>query len=824
MKKQLIYLLAAFISLSSQSAFAQFTLATDNAGNYSGTWGNGNNYGSGFNAWSISYGSNTGTFIGNPSNDGMGTTGIGTTAFGLYATGTGYVNANRQMTTALELNDKFSFYWAMNWDANGGNKGFDIKASGSTVFNVNNNNSATITCSSGTIDGSYGTNPMFVEITRTGSNSYSFSMTKRSDGTTYTTTFTSTNPVNELGIYIGNQNDGSGQRNIYFNHFNVTNDGNFNTGSDDYVYSKVLTGSGSLTKSGTGQLTLTGQNTYSGTTTVNGGILKLDCSSGNTLSSSTNVTINSGGTLAIYKTQTLESLTVNSGGNLIVTAGADLTVTGSLVINEDVTIDDNLFMNDGSTLTVASGKTLTIDGGLYINTDATIDGNLTITSNGTVSVYAGKSLTVNGTLTNNGSLNLLSDNSGTGSLIHTNSGVNATVERYILSHNNVPDEGWHLLGSPVASFNVSGSSFNPGTNDDLYAWSESSKLWLNYKAGEFTQIEPGKGYLVAYENTTTKSFSGTLNVSDITFSNLSYTTSQGNGWHLLGNPFASALIWNNGSWSLSNVNGTAKIWHSTNKSYSDISANGIIPQAQGFFVRVTNASNSLTIPVSARTHSSQAWYKNSDVPQLKLIARPSDGSSAQETIIRVEPEATIGEDPYWDSQFLAGYAPQLYSLVDGVKLSTNALPSISEATEILLGFNKNQHNNFTIELSDNSLANTVLLKDLKTGITQNLSQQPVYSFTADDGDDPLRFKLAFSSVGIAPAPQNTAPYVWYASQALHVSNITPNLVMEVYSSNGQSLIKQKVSTSKIPFHVTPGVYMIKLTGDTFSSTQKIVVY
>jgi len=100
----------------------------------------------------------------------------------------------------------------------------------------------------------------------------------------------------------------------------------------------------------------------------------------------------------------------------------------------------------------------------------------------------------------------------------------------------------------------------------------------------------------------------------------------------------------------------------------------------------------------------------------------------------------------------------------------------------------------------------------------------VYSFTADEGDDPLRFKLAFSSVGIAPVPQNTAPYVWYASQALHVNNITPNLVMEVYSSNGQSLIKQKVYTAEIPFNAAPGIYMIKLTGDTFSNTQKIVVY
>lgn len=48
--------------------------------------------------------------------------------------------------------------------------------------------------------------------------------------------------------------------------------------------------------------------------------------------------------------------------------------------------------------------------------------------------------------------------------------------------------------------------------------------------------------------------------------------------------------------------------------------------------------------------------------------------------------------------------------------------------------------------------------------------------------------------------------------------------MEVYSSNGQSLIKQKVYTAEIPFNAAPGIYMIKLTGDTFSNTQKIVVY
>ncbi|MFM2266469.1 MAG: hypothetical protein RLZ77_1889, partial [Bacteroidota bacterium] len=63
---------------------------TDNASSYSGSWTNNSNNSSpagGFGNWSISAGANSGVFIGNPSNNGMGTTNIGTTAFGMFATG-----------------------------------------------------------------------------------------------------------------------------------------------------------------------------------------------------------------------------------------------------------------------------------------------------------------------------------------------------------------------------------------------------------------------------------------------------------------------------------------------------------------------------------------------------------------------------------------------------------------------------------------------------------------------------------------------------------------------------------------------------------------
>ena len=75
---------------------------TDNAGNYS-SWTNGSNQGTGFGAWSLSAGANSGFFLGNPANNGMGTTGIGTNAFGLFATGSGYMNANRPFSSAKPM-------------------------------------------------------------------------------------------------------------------------------------------------------------------------------------------------------------------------------------------------------------------------------------------------------------------------------------------------------------------------------------------------------------------------------------------------------------------------------------------------------------------------------------------------------------------------------------------------------------------------------------------------------------------------------------------------------------------------------------------------
>lgn len=87
-----------------------------------------------------------------------------------------------------------------------------------------------------------------------------------------------------------------------------------------------------------------------------------------------------------------------------------------------------------------------------------------------------------------------------------------------------------------------------------------------------------------------------MNSSDITFSNLTLTGGNNNGWHLLGNPFPCALKWNDDNWTLTGIGGVAKIWDEAAGNYTDINANGIIPATQGFLCRLQIQQIQLRFP------------------------------------------------------------------------------------------------------------------------------------------------------------------------------------------------------------------------------------
>lgn len=127
----------------------------------------------------------------------------------------------------------------------------------------------------------------------------------------------------------------------------------------------------------------------------------------------------------------------------------------------------------------------------------------------------------------------------------------------IVNGSTADDNGWYLIASPVANPNIASATnlITTGVNKyDLYRYNEASDLqWENYRAGheDFTTLENGRGYLYRNENDHTINVSGTLNVSDVSYS-LSYnatTAPSGNnntlkGFNLIGNPYSHNIYKN----------------------------------------------------------------------------------------------------------------------------------------------------------------------------------------------------------------------------------------------------------------------------------------
>jgi hypothetical protein len=510
--------------------------------------------------------------------------------------------------------------------------------------------------------------------------------------------------------------------------------------------------------------------------------------------------------------------------------------------------DQSIFMGDGFWSDIHSwtfsGKGKDTDAQPGYVTDVVIDGDIIVDGD-----YACQNLTIgpNGSITflEGSKLNIIklptikSDNTGTGSFIAKDDnyiiGENSdyenevNIKRYLTGGWDYDNTGWHQISSPVKNQGI--DAFHAFSWDyDFYAWGETENLWLNYFDEGWTGGENfnlGQGYLISYpEAENWKEFTGQLNNNSVTKTDLS---KNGGGWHLLGNPFASALKWNetDGQWALNNVGGLAKIWNEAGKTYSDIAANGIIPSAQGFMVQVNSETNSITIPAASRVHDATPYYKSTN-EQLLLVAAETEGGSAQESKIMVNSMATEGFDFEFDSRFLAGYGPLLYSVVGDEMLSTNSLPSIDAGLVIPFGFVKNAATNFTIELKESIPDRVVYLTDNKTSVVTNLTETSVYSFTSDEGDDANRFLLAFGTLGINNPEAADGVQVYAYGDVLYVATSTKETALvNVYNLTGQLVMQGKTGGNALTTinasALNNGIYVVNIILNEGVVSRKVVI-
>jgi len=459
--------------------------------------------------------------------------------------------------------------------------------------------------------------------------------------------------------------------------------------------------------------------------------------------------------------------------------------------------------------------------------------NLTILAGSILTIDAGKALTVNGTLENNagaGGLSIQSDATATGSLISHTAGVDATVQRYIGASVDGA-HGWHLLSSPVAEQAIS-AFHTAGSGNDFYKWDEPSKTWINRTAeggslnGSFeTDFVVGRGYLMANQNISTPSFTGQLNVDDLNISGLINSGGSYSGWHLLANPFSSAIKFDQGSWNKVNIGTYAQVWNESYASYKVLSGSQLIPAMNGFLV-YTTGNGSLTIAANARIHSDSIWYKSSVLAnEIILTARDIEGGTAQETIINFNAEATEGFDLKYDSYFAAGYAPAFYSVIGNEKFALNCLPAFTDELTIPLGFVKNSSNNFSIGLTPNWNSTSVILIDTKTGSEQNLSEN-AYFFSSKEGDNYDRFLLKFETFGIQEPATSKPSMAWVSNNMLFVVNTEEVTKVEVFDIMGRCLQRATLNGFGLQsFHLNQaaGVYLIRLFNGGNTQTVNAIV-
>lgn len=463
---------------------------------------------------------------------------------------------------------------------------------------------------------------------------------------------------------------------------------------------------------------------------------------------------------------------------------------------------------------------------------------LSISGEGYLTVNPGGSLRIQGPVLNDNGIHgliLNSDNTGTGTISGYTALLEATINLTIEAAAwDTPGKGWHLLSSPVEAQAIDGDWTPGGEGNDFkffaFDGNQSSNCWLDARnpAYQISSFIPGTGYLVAYQTAGVHSFSGTLNSSPIALPGLSRSsTGMFPGFHLAGNPFLNPIDWNSGSWIKENISPSAVyLWNPESASYLTLTeTGGLIPPLNGFMV-YTSGNGQLTIPPDACSSNNSAGLKdNEDFLLLKVTDQ--DAGTSQTSIVRFDIHSTEGFDMEYDAHFLPGYAPMFYSRTWDAFLALNTLPSIDEMLYIPFGFVKNGSSLYTIELAKTIPGANVYLTDLKTNKVTQLSRLPVYSFMADEGDDPDRFLLHFGTLGTGEDNPLDRVSVYAYNGVIRLSGLPAGADISLAGIMGnvirQTRCKRQDSLDMDATGLPHGVYVVMVRSEGKISSTKIVL-
>ena len=176
--------------------------------------------------------------------------------------------------------------------------------------------------------------------------------------------------------------------------------------------------------------------------------------------------------------------------------------------------------------------------------------------------------------------------------------------------------------------------------------------------------------------------------------------------------------------------------------------------------------------------------------------------------------------------------PQIYSMVDNdQKTAFNSLPLLIKGVSIPLGIVTPASDSYSLTATGMESFNQLQdlsLEDRKLNYTQDLLQNPVYNFSASEGEDDNRFILHLSGpIGIGE--KTTIPVNIYTSQKTVVitcNNGFHNAEVRISDLLGREILTRKLVNdvmNSIQLNVPEGYYFVRVQDDACIKNAKVYI-
>ena len=608
-------------------------------------------------------------------------------------------------------------------------------------------------------------------------------------------------------------------------------------------------------------------------TSPNCKFLVVDSGSSITATSNFIITISTGGNVVIDGSVT----GARSQGIFTTDASAKGTIYG-VDVNTPITLGTNSTViynrTTSQTISLLTYANLEIQcPAVVLNTDITVNNNLTVGLLGNVTVSAGKNLTVKNALINNataGASAVIVENGA--NLIQVNNVANTNAITVKRNSNALFRSDYSLWSSPVMSQKL--LDFSPATTTTRF-YSYNTTFGTNgaYSAissPSTTNFISGNGYLIRMPNTNPLTdydtsiaalaypgvFTGVAINGDVSVA-LTDGLAAGLRYNLVGNPYPSPIaIATFLSDNTLNIESTLYFWRktnglgtayctwvpggptgtfTTNGNVQSVDPLGIIQTGQGFFVEAKSGATTLTFKNTQRTANiANQFFRTKQVAaasKIWLNATNTLGNFSQMAVTYFA-DATLGLDTF-DGKYINDSAFALTSNINNVEYTIQGRPAFDAGDVVALNFKTDVAGDYTIALDhfDGLFATgqDIYLVDSKTGAETNLKLAS-YTFTATTGTDNARFSLKYQKILKVDAPvfNDNSVSVYKNNGTLYVnSGAVAIRNISVFDVQGRLIAEQKnvkATTAAIKdLRAIHQVLIVKISGDDNSLVTKKVV-